>query len=177
MKWADPMPKCGRWELGGMSQLQRFPLRSQGFQPHPNLFTLVTLPERGTPQHTTVQISGNSIHLGEKEGRWKPRHPLKGPMLRLNLLRALTLCSYGWTVARGAPETDRKKLSCVASGPGPKGQSPLSLCWAYNGDITIPTWWDFWKASMEEAFNLKAPSIAHGSHSHHVCLFIRPRIP
>lgn len=47
------------------------------------------VPERGAPQHLAVKISRNSVHLGETEGCWQPKHPLKEPMHRLTHLQAL----------------------------------------------------------------------------------------
>lgn len=37
----------------------------------------VAMPGKKTPQHLAVKISGAYLHLGEMEGCWKPRSPLK----------------------------------------------------------------------------------------------------
>ena len=73
------MPTCGsRWS-GGITQLQRFPSRSEGFQPCTGLPSLRhQCLEKEPPQHQAVKISGDSVSPGKMKGCRKARHPLKG---------------------------------------------------------------------------------------------------
>lgn len=88
------------------------------------------VPETGAPQHPAVKISKSSVHLGETEGCWQPRHPLKELMHRLTHLQALA-----WPPVEklqleveGGIETYREKLSYMDAKHRLEGQPPLSLC-------------------------------------------------
>ena len=83
-KYAGSILTCGSQELGGASQLQRSPLKSEGSELHTGLPSLEQQCCREEPpQHMAVKISRDSVCLGEMEDCWKPRSPLKGPVHRL----------------------------------------------------------------------------------------------
>lgn len=75
-------------------------------------------------QVVAVKVSGNFIHLGEKRGCWKTKHPLKGPVHQFTCSQALTLGSSRGTATWGAPEREK---NCEDSGRELEGQSSLSL--------------------------------------------------
>lgn len=62
-----------------------------------------------------MKICRGSDLLGEKEGCWKARHPLRRPMHRLTCSQAMPLVSSGGRAAPEDPETYWERLSCVAT--------------------------------------------------------------
>lgn len=64
---ADPTATGGAGEAGGISQLQRSPLRSEESQPHAGLPS----PEEPT-HHLAVKTSRDSICPGRQKAAWIP---------------------------------------------------------------------------------------------------------
>lgn len=102
----------------------------QGDQPHiwdPQLSVPVL--GRGVHKIWLLKPVGTLINQVRKKAAWKSRHPLKEPSTNwLTCSQALALGSGGETAAREVPETQRERVSCMASGRGLKGGAPLSLC-------------------------------------------------